>query len=205
MSYNPESTIARPLLALTTPSSASSNYGPRRRQRRARLLLLAACGTLVLLVGSSYLYFGPSAGLPIPDRLAPYYTHPMFTRPHPHTGARMTSIRTPVRRRAGGRRPLTGRTRLLPIRLPIPTHPTTLPPPKRARAPSYPPSPPPSPPRARATPSRRPGRLRKGSTRSSPSQRSAGVWWTGMHGCGATLRHFGAWNSLLLRSARRRQ
>ncbi|KAJ7915991.1 glycosyl transferase family 90-domain-containing protein [Mycena leptocephala] len=91
MSYDPESTVARPLLALTTSSSASSAYGPRRRQRRARLLLLAACGTLVLVVGSSYLYFGPSAGLPIPDRLAPYYTHPMFpggnAPPPPHGSA----------------------------------------------------------------------------------------------------------------------
>ncbi|KAJ7911707.1 hypothetical protein B0H13DRAFT_2480158 [Mycena leptocephala] len=78
MSYNPESTTARPLLALTTTSSLpSSNYGPRRRQRRARLLLLAACGTLVLFIGSAYLYFSPSTGLPIPDRLAPYYAHPI--------------------------------------------------------------------------------------------------------------------------------
>ncbi|KAJ7829721.1 hypothetical protein B0H13DRAFT_2434927 [Mycena leptocephala] len=73
MSYNPESTVARPLLALAT----SLLHGPRRHQRRARLLL-AGCGTLVLLVGSSYLYFGPNAGLLIPDRLAPYYSHPMF-------------------------------------------------------------------------------------------------------------------------------
>ncbi|KAJ7915983.1 hypothetical protein B0H13DRAFT_2323844 [Mycena leptocephala] len=77
MSCDPESTVARPLLALTT---LSSNYGPRRCQRPGtRLLLLVACGTLVLLVGSSYLYFGPSAGLPIPDCLAPYYSHPMFS------------------------------------------------------------------------------------------------------------------------------
>ncbi|KAJ7906639.1 hypothetical protein B0H13DRAFT_2505550 [Mycena leptocephala] len=73
--------IHRPLLAPATPSYAA--YGPKRRQRRARFLLLAACGTLVL-VGSSYLYPGPSAGLPIPDRLAPYYTHPMF--PGAHSG-----------------------------------------------------------------------------------------------------------------------
>ncbi|KAJ7906634.1 hypothetical protein B0H13DRAFT_2333265 [Mycena leptocephala] len=76
------------------PSSASSNYAPWRRQRCVRLLLLAACGTLIL-VGSSYLYFGPSAGLPIPDCLAPYYLHAMFPGgnhgsahdEHPHPGA----------------------------------------------------------------------------------------------------------------------
>jgi len=76
MAYAPlaESTVARPLLALTTHSSHMP--GPRRHQQRARLLLLAAAGTLVLLIGSSYLYFGPSAGLPIPD-LAPYYSRPI--------------------------------------------------------------------------------------------------------------------------------
>ncbi|KAF7369398.1 CAP10 domain-containing protein [Mycena venus] len=75
MAYNPDSTVARPLLALT--ANSSHHQSPRRRQKRARLLLLAAASTLVLLVGSSYLYFGPSAGLPIPDRLAPYYSRPI--------------------------------------------------------------------------------------------------------------------------------
>jgi hypothetical protein len=98
----PESTVTRCLVAITTPSSASSNYGPRRRQRRAHLLL-AACSTHVLLIGSSYLYFGHSAGLPIPDLLAPYYAHPMF--PGRNTlPARMTRTRIPGRC-PGGRLP----------------------------------------------------------------------------------------------------
>ncbi|KAJ7906649.1 hypothetical protein B0H13DRAFT_1880422 [Mycena leptocephala] len=79
-SYVVQLRINRPLVAPTTPSSAA--YGPRHRQRRACLLLLAACGTLVLLVGSSYLYFGPSAGVTIPDHLPPYYAHPMFPGAH---------------------------------------------------------------------------------------------------------------------------
>ncbi|KAF8186581.1 glycosyl transferase family 90-domain-containing protein [Mycena galopus ATCC 62051] len=65
-----ESTVSRPLLAL---AASSSHSGPRRRQRRARLILLAAAGTLVFFIGSTYLYFGPSAGLPIPEGFGPYY------------------------------------------------------------------------------------------------------------------------------------
>ncbi|KAJ7911710.1 hypothetical protein B0H13DRAFT_2328091 [Mycena leptocephala] len=63
--------ISRPLLAPTTPFSA---YGPRRSRRLP--------SSPRVLVGTSYLYFGPSTGLPIPDRLAPYYAHPMFPGAH---------------------------------------------------------------------------------------------------------------------------
>ncbi|KAJ7836883.1 glycosyl transferase family 90-domain-containing protein [Mycena olivaceomarginata] len=66
-----ESTVARPLLALNQPLLTP---GSRHRQRRARLLLLALTGGLLFLVGSSYVYFGPSAGLPVPHRWSPYYT-----------------------------------------------------------------------------------------------------------------------------------
>ncbi|KAJ7915964.1 hypothetical protein B0H13DRAFT_2451713 [Mycena leptocephala] len=135
MSDNPESN--RPLLAPTTPFSA---YGPRHSQSRARLLLLAACGTLVLLIGSSYLCFGPSAGLSIQDRLAPYYTHPMFPGAHggnappPAHGSGHEEHPHPGAPPGGGRHLLTGRTRYL---RPIPTrlrHPTT--PPQRTSPPS---------------------------------------------------------------------
>ncbi|KAK7051795.1 CAP10 domain-containing protein [Favolaschia claudopus] len=84
MAYDPESTVARPLLALT---SNSSRPGPRLRQRRGRLLFLAAAGTLTLLIGSSYLYFGPSAGLPIPDRLITSHTPGGNPPPPPHGDA----------------------------------------------------------------------------------------------------------------------
>jgi hypothetical protein len=100
------------------------------------------------------------------------------TRRRPHMGARMTSIRTLRRRLGPSPRRSTGRTQRHLLRLPIPIHllrPVTT---KRKRTspPSSPPSPAPSPPRSRATPSRPPAPLQKGSTSSSPSQRSAGVW-----------------------------
>ncbi|KAJ7915958.1 glycosyl transferase family 90-domain-containing protein [Mycena leptocephala] len=117
--------------------------GPRRRQR----LLLAACGTLVLLVGSSYLYFGPSAGLPIPDRLAPYYTHPMFpgayggNAPPPAHGSAHDEHPHPGMPPGGRPHRLTGRT-LLPILhpIPIPIRRVTTWTRKRTSPPSSPPS-----------------------------------------------------------------
>ncbi|KAJ7041646.1 glycosyl transferase family 90-domain-containing protein [Mycena alexandri] len=75
MSYAPESTVARPLLALTT----QNHPGPRRRgNRRARVILLVGLGVFTVVLGG--MYFGPSAGLPIPERFAPYYAQP-------HTGS----------------------------------------------------------------------------------------------------------------------
>ncbi|KAJ6574551.1 glycosyl transferase family 90-domain-containing protein [Mycena capillaripes] len=79
MAYpNPESTIARPLLSLTTSAhpSASASYGARRRQRRLRFLLLLGATSIVVVFLSTYVYFGPSAGLPIPERLAGYSRPP---------------------------------------------------------------------------------------------------------------------------------
>ncbi|KAJ7829716.1 hypothetical protein B0H13DRAFT_2372400 [Mycena leptocephala] len=63
MSYNPESTVARPLLALATFSSTAPGATNAAR---------ASSSSLAAEPSSS------SAGLPIPDRLAPYYAHPMF-------------------------------------------------------------------------------------------------------------------------------
>ncbi|KAJ7911735.1 hypothetical protein B0H13DRAFT_1875568 [Mycena leptocephala] len=79
MSYKPESTVAWP----------SSNYSPQRRQHRpptARISSLPPAAPLFPLVGSSYLYFGPGAGMPISDCLVLYYAHPLFpgsTPPRP--------------------------------------------------------------------------------------------------------------------------
>ncbi|KAJ7906619.1 hypothetical protein B0H13DRAFT_1880397 [Mycena leptocephala] len=70
MSYNPESTVARPLLALTTSSSASAAYAP------------GAANAARASSSSPPATPSSSAGLPIPDRLAPYYTPPMFPGAH---------------------------------------------------------------------------------------------------------------------------
>ncbi|KAJ7750804.1 glycosyl transferase family 90-domain-containing protein [Mycena metata] len=81
MSYIPETTVARPLLALTNPS----HPGPRRRaSRRARILVFVGLALFIVLAGGVYL--GPSAGIPIPERFAPYYSSPA-PRPPPPLGA----------------------------------------------------------------------------------------------------------------------
>ncbi|KAJ7114648.1 glycosyl transferase family 90-domain-containing protein [Mycena crocata] len=73
MSYDPESTVARPLLALTTSHSSSaypnSRYRPLHRRPRAILLFVAALLTLLAATA----YFGPAAGIPVPERFVPYY------------------------------------------------------------------------------------------------------------------------------------
>ncbi|KAF7309376.1 CAP10 domain-containing protein [Mycena indigotica] len=74
MSTDPESTIARPLLALTNspPGTSHSTYSRRRRRQRTAL----ACGGVSLLLLFSYAYLGPAAGLPVPDPIAPYAYRP---------------------------------------------------------------------------------------------------------------------------------
>jgi hypothetical protein len=204
MSYNPESTVDRP-----TPPRSHHSLGCPWPQALPTLRAppLAAGGTPVL-VGTSYFYFGPSAGLPIPDRLAPYCSRPMFPGTHggdappPAHGSGHEEHPHPGAPPGGGCHLLTGRTRYL---RPIPTHlrhPTT--PPQRT-------SPPSCPRRLESQPAHRPRcaralytgdllpPLQKGSTRSSPTQRSAGVWW-----CGAILRRFGAWKTLLRSRGRNR-
>ncbi|KAJ7816775.1 hypothetical protein B0H14DRAFT_3877753 [Mycena olivaceomarginata] len=69
-----ESGVARLLLVLTnSSSSAASHSSPRRRQRRACLLLIALASGLFLLIGSSYVYFAPSA----PPQLRPLHQRPL--------------------------------------------------------------------------------------------------------------------------------
>ncbi|KAJ7824267.1 hypothetical protein B0H14DRAFT_1303315 [Mycena olivaceomarginata] len=53
--------------------TATSHSSPRRRQRRACLLLLALASGLFLLIGSSYVYFAPSA----PPQLRPLHQRPL--------------------------------------------------------------------------------------------------------------------------------
>ncbi|KAJ7669986.1 hypothetical protein DFH06DRAFT_1468703, partial [Mycena polygramma] len=68
---NPESSIARPLLALATSSHppSSSHTSRRHRVRTPRLLFLTAAGALLVVLLGGYVYFGPSAGLPVPAPL----------------------------------------------------------------------------------------------------------------------------------------
>ncbi|KAF7323663.1 hypothetical protein MKEN_00587100 [Mycena kentingensis (nom. inval.)] len=69
--YDPESTVARPLLALANgapSSSAASAYSRRRRRQKAAF----ACGGVSLVLLLSYGYLGPAAGLPVPEHIAPY-------------------------------------------------------------------------------------------------------------------------------------
>ncbi|KAJ7177030.1 glycosyl transferase family 90-domain-containing protein [Mycena filopes] len=79
MSYLPESTVARPLLALT-----NTNPTPRTRFTRRPRLLLFAAATLLLLLGG-YLTLAPSAGLPVPSYpYSPGGRHPPPPPPHSH-------------------------------------------------------------------------------------------------------------------------
>ncbi|KAF7323672.1 CAP10 domain-containing protein [Mycena kentingensis (nom. inval.)] len=74
-SYDPESTVARPLLALANgapSSSAASAYSRRRRRQKAAF----ACGGVSLVLLLSYGYLGPAAGLPVPEHIAPYSYRP---------------------------------------------------------------------------------------------------------------------------------
>ncbi|KAJ7087520.1 hypothetical protein C8R44DRAFT_893220 [Mycena epipterygia] len=82
MAYDPEATVARPLLALTTSPPYSRPH--QRRSwlwRRPRALFLIAAGTLTLLALTAL--FGPAAGLPIPDSLSEYIP----SRPFPPPGS----------------------------------------------------------------------------------------------------------------------
>ncbi|KAJ7665004.1 glycosyl transferase family 90-domain-containing protein [Mycena rosella] len=81
MSYDPESTVARPLLALT---STSPSYAPHRRhwlRRRLGPLALIAAGALALLALAAVL--APTVGLPLPASVKEYY---QYQRPLPPAG-----------------------------------------------------------------------------------------------------------------------
>ncbi|KAJ7065465.1 glycosyl transferase family 90-domain-containing protein [Mycena amicta] len=75
--YDPESTVARPLLALTSSAQPASVSAYSRRRRRQRTAL--ACGGISLVLLLSYAYLGPAAGLPVPEPVAQYAYRP--TRP----------------------------------------------------------------------------------------------------------------------------
>ncbi|KAF7289046.1 CAP10 domain-containing protein [Mycena chlorophos] len=70
--YDPEATVARPLLALTTSAPSSSAYTRRRRRNR----MVVACGAVTFVFMLSYAYLGPAAGLPVPETIAPYAYRP---------------------------------------------------------------------------------------------------------------------------------
>lgn len=81
MPYDPEGSVARPLLALTSSTSPSSASAYSRRRRRQRIAAIA--GGVSLLLVASYAYMGPAAGLPVPERLVPYTYHPSPGNPPP--------------------------------------------------------------------------------------------------------------------------
>ncbi|KAJ7220860.1 glycosyl transferase family 90-domain-containing protein [Mycena pura] len=72
--YDPEGSVARPLLALTSSTSPSPGSAYSRRRRRQRIAAIA--GGMSLLLVASYAYMGPAAGLPVPESLVPYTYRP---------------------------------------------------------------------------------------------------------------------------------